>query len=282
MIEKNTDQDFFEFTLHSSDNVSIDLVPFQQDANLDILATLYDSGGNVIATENPIPKVSASFDMTLASGVYYLSVEGGGRGVRYSDYGSLGYYTVDINLESTAIDGDFNDDGLWNETDIDLLVADIVGGGTPALFDLNADGSVDNGDRDAWLVEAGAINLASGNPYPMGDANLDGFVDGQDFIRWNDNKFTNVAAWSAADFNADGAVDGSDFIIWNDNSFTNTAFYDESDENRPFWPLAHEQHASTAHEHDHAHQHDHAHEVEHRSLVTPLVVKAEATDSRAK
>ena len=31
-----------------------------------------------------------------------------------------------------------------------------------------------------------------------------------------------MAAWSAGDFNADGFVDGLDFIIWNDNKFTSS------------------------------------------------------------
>ena len=57
-------------------------------------------------------------------------------------------------------------------------------------FDLTGDGSVDLDDRDQWLADAGALNLPSANPFLVGDANLDGAVDGQDFIAWNANKFT--------------------------------------------------------------------------------------------
>ena len=53
-----------------------------------------------------------------------------------------------------------------------------------------------------------------------GDANLDGFVDGLDFIVWNANKFTEEGDWLTADFNGDSFVDGLDFIIWNANKFT--------------------------------------------------------------
>ncbi len=53
----------------------------------------------------------------------------------------------------------------------------------------------------------------------MGDANLGGSVDGQDFIRWNAHKFTSSAKWSDGDFNADGVVDGQDFILWNFRKF---------------------------------------------------------------
>ena len=62
--------------------------------------------------------------------------------------------------------------------------------------------------------------MPSGNPYLPGDANLDGSVDGQDFIEWNANKFTDTHAWCAGNFNADESVDGQDFIIWNANKFT--------------------------------------------------------------
>ena len=68
-------------------------------------------------------------------------------------------------------------------------------------------------------MQAGAENLPSQGAYLLGDANLDGVVDGQDFIEWNTNKFTSQAAWTLGDFSADGIVDGQDFILWNSNKF---------------------------------------------------------------
>ena len=35
-------------------------------------------------------------------------------------------------------------------------------------------------DIDQWRAEAGAAELASGNPYPLGDLDLDGTVDSTD------------------------------------------------------------------------------------------------------
>lgn len=78
-------------------------------------------------------------------------------------------------------------------------------------------------DLDAWLVEAGAANLPSGNPYLFGDADLDGGVDGTDYGVWNANKFTVNARWCSGDFNADGFIDGRDFGLWNANKFTSAA-----------------------------------------------------------
>ncbi len=54
----------------------------------------------------------------------------------------------------------------------------------------------------------------------LGDANLDGAVDGQDFIIWNANKFSSGNGWSTGDFDGDGTTDGKDFILWNYNKFT--------------------------------------------------------------
>ncbi len=114
---------------------------------------------------------------------------------------------------------DFDGRLICDISDIDTLVAGIAGGTNNPALDLNGDSLVNLDDRDQWLALAGAINLTSGNPYLLGDATLDGFVDGSDFGRWNANKFTSVAAWSSGDFDADGVVDGSDFGIWNANKF---------------------------------------------------------------
>ena len=116
--------------------------------------------------------------------------------------------------------GVFDGSGVYDCIDVDALVMEIVDGSTIGQFDLTGDGIVDLSDLDAWLAEAGALQLPSGNPYLKGDANLDGVVDVSDFSIWNSSKFTNVAAWCSGDFTADGVVDVSDFAAWNSNKFT--------------------------------------------------------------
>ena len=125
-------------------------------------------------------------------------------------------------IEKVVVDeGDLNFDGNFDLSDIDTLVDDIVSGNNTPQYELTGDTKVDNADLDAWLALAGAANLSSGNAYFRGDANLDGFVDGLDFISWNNNKFTTDGLWSGADFNADGVTDGLDFVVWNNNKFMN-------------------------------------------------------------
>ena len=121
--------------------------------------------------------------------------------------------------------GDFNNDSAWNCADIDLLVAAIATGSTDLSFDMNGDGLLTADDvlqaGTGWLAVGGANNpaLTSGNPFLQGDGNLDGFVNGADFIVWNNNKFTVTPAWCSGDYNVDGFVNGADFIAWNNFKF---------------------------------------------------------------
>jgi lysophospholipase L1-like esterase len=119
--------------------------------------------------------------------------------------------------------GDFNDDHVYTLADIDSLVSEIASSSDAAAFDLSGDGHVDADDLDIWRQVAGAANLPSGNAYLVGDANLDGVVDGSDFSLWNASKFTSTPRWSSGDFNADGFVDGSDFGLWNASKFQASA-----------------------------------------------------------
>lgn len=130
--------------------------------------------------------------------------------------------TATILNDDSALAGDFNGDGLYNCADIDLLVAQVASGSGNLSFDLTGDSQVNIADVNAWLARAGSINLPSGNPYLVGDANLDGVVDGTDFGIWNSRKFTAGNGWCGGDFNADGVTDGSDYGLWNSNKFTSS------------------------------------------------------------
>ena len=104
LVGQTNDIDSFSFTTRAG-TVNLDINPFYRGANLDVLATLYDSGGTVIATSNPVDGIAASFSESLAAGTYYLSVEGTGRvdPSGYSDYASLGQYTITGNILTPAV-----------------------------------------------------------------------------------------------------------------------------------------------------------------------------------
>ena len=123
-------------------------------------------------------------------------------------------------------DGDFDLDGDLDLVDLNSMLAlGPVASGVPAAgneeFDLTGDGVIDNADVDEWLSIAANDN-GFGSTYQRGDANLDGTVDGLDFILWNDSKFTSSLLWDNGDFTGDGIVDGFDYIEWNGNKFTSS------------------------------------------------------------
>jgi hypothetical protein len=121
--------------------------------------------------------------------------------------------------------GDFNADGLLNATDIDLLGANQ--GSNNLLFDLTGDGVVSMDDVDQLvLVELGTL---------YGDANLDGTVNGKDFLAWNAAKFENGTGWSTGDFDLNQSTNGNDFVVWNSNKFQTASPVPESTPS--MWPF---------------------------------------------
>ncbi len=132
VIEQNTDVDFFSFVANGAVNLqATGAGGFNRDSNLDILLEVYDSFGNRVAVSNPGNSINAGISANLPAGTYYLKVDGVGAGrasdVGYSDYGSLGQYTITgtVNTNGSAtIYGqaynDINADGTLNGADIVL------------------------------------------------------------------------------------------------------------------------------------------------------------------
>lgn len=99
IIESATDKDFFSFNAGAG-TLEVDVLTVPGVTNLDVLLKIYDPSGKEIAHANDPNLVTASVAVSLpVDGVYYLSVEGTGKqgsgsDYGYSDYGSLGQYTV--------------------------------------------------------------------------------------------------------------------------------------------------------------------------------------------
>ncbi len=125
------------------------------------------------------------------------------------------YTLTSVRLQVTGVGGttgDLNGDGNLDCADVNALTAAVAAGSTSSMFDFSGDGLVNADDIEEWVVNLrGTL---------MGDANLDGNVDGADFLIWNDSKFNATDQWCSGDFNGNGNVDGADFLVWNDNKFT--------------------------------------------------------------
>jgi hypothetical protein len=155
---------------------------------------------------------------TYASNLAALGIN---SGTHVWEWGTGAGQSITLIVPSASITGDFDLDGIFDCNDIDALVAEIVSGSDAASFDLTGDGLVNDDDQTEWLARAALANGLPG-PYLLGDVNLDGNVDGSDFVAWNTNKFTSTAGWCSGDLNHDGVVDGADFVVWNGNKFTSS------------------------------------------------------------
>ncbi len=191
----------------------------------------FEQGGNVWEWNETA--ISSSFRGVRGGG--WISVSSSlaastrvvdGRNVPTNEGFEIGFRVAGVAEPSHSCD--FSSDSACNIDDLNAMLA--VGPIAPGVavtpgindqFDLTGDGVIDNADADQWLGDAATVN-GFGSPYKRGDANLDGVVDGQDFILWNASKFTNSLLWDNGEVNGDGVVDGQDFILWNANKFTSS------------------------------------------------------------
>lgn len=109
IITTRTDVDVYSFTT-SGGAVTLTASPAATYADLDIILTLTNASGVVVATANPTAAASgsqsgtnpltglaATISSTLTAGTYYLQVDGTGQGdltTGYSDYASIGEYRI--------------------------------------------------------------------------------------------------------------------------------------------------------------------------------------------
>ena len=106
IIERASDIDLFSIDT-ADGTIDLTITPVWLDrfqiqgnrgANLDIRATLYDSDGNAIATNDSPTETHARINEPVTAGRYYLAIEGVGTGnpldSGYSDYASLGQYFI--------------------------------------------------------------------------------------------------------------------------------------------------------------------------------------------
>lgn len=108
VIERRTDADVLSFRRKCPGKATITVKPFENSPNLDIRLRLHTAGQVLLASKNPLSG-EASFDVatglkasitrSLAVGTYYLTIDGVGAltpATGYSDYGSLGKYSIRI------------------------------------------------------------------------------------------------------------------------------------------------------------------------------------------
>ncbi|MEM8678130.1 MAG: hypothetical protein AAGF97_02140 [Planctomycetota bacterium] len=131
---------------------------------------------------------------------------------------SLGNFDQLVSLGTADLDGNIDVSLLPGET-FDLYeTAEVLlaPGGITGIFETVTGVILNATEGLAVTYEATTVDVTRAI---LGDANLDGVVDGQDFVAWNSNKFSSGTSWATGDFNGDGVTDGQDFVHWNTNKF---------------------------------------------------------------
>ncbi len=98
IISTTTDKDVFEIDLSQNGILHLNALPFsvgadESGADLDIKITLLNAQKRPIYVYDPNTSLDVSIDTVLASGIYYVVLDGTGNSFS-SDYGSLGSYTI--------------------------------------------------------------------------------------------------------------------------------------------------------------------------------------------
>jgi hypothetical protein len=138
VIETATDMDIF--AINSGPGAFTATVnPASRSPNADLVLSLLDGNGAVLATSNPLNALNASLNyQILAQGTYYIQVKGTGQGnplnTGYSNYGSLGNYRLIASYSDTAAQG---------QPPTAVLSATPTSGTAPLAVTLDARGSTD-------------------------------------------------------------------------------------------------------------------------------------------
>ena len=107
--------------------------------------------------------------------------------------------------------GDFNENGMWDANDIDLLTAAVNDeNNNDPLFDVDGNNSVDSQDRTHWVKDIVGTY--------MGDSNLDGEFNSADLVgifqagEYEDDNEKN-SGWASGDWNGDAEFDSGDLVL---------------------------------------------------------------------
>lgn len=145
-----------------------------------------------------------------------------------------GFQGTNVPWDFDDLLGDFIDDGIQNGSgllsgSVRLAIGSFSVGAIPAFYSQQPTtgnvftllGTATDPPPQGSILEASVVLHSRANTGTIaGDVNLDGTVDGLDFLVWNSHKFSATPGWTNGDLNGDLLVDGPDFLLWNENKFT--------------------------------------------------------------
>jgi hypothetical protein len=98
VVERNTDQDLFKFTLPAFGRFQLNAIPYNvgtgnAGSDLDLQVTLLNSTQSSLGVYNPGTLLNSVIDTLMSAGTYYLRIEGKGN-IYAPAYASLGSYAL--------------------------------------------------------------------------------------------------------------------------------------------------------------------------------------------
>ncbi len=104
IVNRTADIDAFKMVISNNANFKLNAIPENvgsgnSGANMDIRVSILNENNDTIGIYNPSTLLDAGIDTTLNAGTYYVLVDGVGN-INKSNYGSLGYYSMqgDLNI----------------------------------------------------------------------------------------------------------------------------------------------------------------------------------------
>ncbi len=154
IIETTTDVDVFSFTTLGG-GASLQVEPAAVGPNLDVVLTLRNASGQVVAMADPSSTLSASMTTVLSPGNYFLEVKGIGT------YGYTGQYTVSGDL-AIAANAEIHGT-VWNDLNADgqLHANEPRLSGWEVFLDGNGNQEHDDGETATLTNSSGAYSFTN-------------------------------------------------------------------------------------------------------------------------
>lgn len=151
VIETAGDRDVFAIAAGAG-ALRADVVPANRSPDLDLVLTLLDASGSVVATENPLNALNATLNFNIPrQGTYYLEVRGTGQGdpasTGYSNYGSVGNFRLSASYATPQ-----------GTPPVAVISAAPVSGPAPLSVGLDGRQSQDDGQVSFWYWDFGDGN----------------------------------------------------------------------------------------------------------------------------
>ena len=166
LITTRTDVDAIRFATQAG-SITLNVDPFDyatNKADLDAKITLLDSAGTTVASVDNVDVINSTLTINVAKGFYTLLVDGAGRPAisgdeGYSDYGSIGRYTVSGTIIANAAPTVVNDSAALAASSSVLI--DVLGNDMDANNDLLSILSVGTPASGTAVIEAGKIRYTA-------------------------------------------------------------------------------------------------------------------------